>query len=57
MCAELKQSILQKAFSGELTTKPDKVLAEVGLWKKITLRRKEELSPLRLRAIAPLRYF
>jgi len=29
--AELKQSILQKAFSGELTTDPDKSLAEAGL--------------------------
>ena len=29
--AELKQSILQKAFAGELTGKPDKVLAEAGL--------------------------
>ncbi len=29
--AELKQSILQKAFSGELTAKPDKALAEAGL--------------------------
>jgi type I restriction enzyme S subunit len=30
-CSELKQSILKKAFSGELTNKPDKVLNEVGL--------------------------
>lgn len=29
--SELKQSILQKAFSGELTGKPDKILAEVGV--------------------------
>ena len=29
--ADLKQSILQKAFAGELTAKPDKVLAEAGL--------------------------
>ena len=29
--AELKQSILQKAFAGELTSEPDKVLAEAGL--------------------------
>ncbi len=29
--AELKQSILQQAFAGELTTNPDKVLAEAGL--------------------------
>jgi len=28
--AELKQSILQKAFSGELTQAPDRVLAEAG---------------------------
>ena len=26
-----KQSILKKAFSGELTKKPDKVLNEVGV--------------------------
>ena len=29
--AELKQSILQKAFIGELTAEPDKALAEAGL--------------------------
>jgi type I restriction enzyme, S subunit len=29
--AELKQSILQKAFSGKLTAEPDKSLAEAGL--------------------------
>lgn len=29
--SELKQSILQKAFAGELTANPDKVLAETGL--------------------------
>ncbi len=29
--AELKQSILQKAFSGELTAGPDKILAEAGV--------------------------
>ena len=29
--AELKQSILQKAFAGELTAKVDSVLAEAGL--------------------------
>jgi type I restriction enzyme, S subunit len=29
--AELKQSILQKAFAGELTSKPDNVFAEVAL--------------------------
>ena len=28
--ADLKQSILQKAFSGELTTKPDRILAKAG---------------------------
>ncbi len=29
--AELKQSILEKAFSGELTATPDTALAEAGL--------------------------
>ena len=29
--SELKQSILKKAFSGELTNKPDKVLSELGV--------------------------
>lgn len=29
--AELKQSILQKAFTGELTGEPDKILTEAGL--------------------------
>ena len=30
-CSELKQSILKKAFAGELTSNPDKVLNGVGL--------------------------
>ena len=30
LLAGLKQSILQKAFSGELTTKPDRILAKAG---------------------------